>query len=113
MSRLTVIVIIVLLAAGMPLVVGCGEDDAAGTYKWSSGELTMLRDLTLILEEDGTFSLTGTSSLFDEEWDVHGTWTQEDATVRLIATEGDESATEIATYRDGLLSWEGVVWEKQ
>lgn len=113
MSRFLTLVVILLLTAGAALGTGCGQDSPVGTYEWSSGELTMLRNLTLVLSEDGTFSLTGPSSLFEEEWDVHGSWEQDGSTVRLIAVEGDETAIEIAQYREGQLSWDGVVWKKQ
>ena len=112
MNRFPVLLIMVLLGASASAV-SCGHDTAAGTYKWSSGELTMLRDLTLVLEDDGTFSLTGTTSVPDEEWDVEGTWEQDGTTVRLVAARAGETATEVGEYRDGSLSWEGVVWEKR
>jgi len=113
MRKYLILMVVVLLAFGAALVVGCGGDDSpVGKYKWKSGEET-LKDLTVTLKDDGTFSIVGENPDTGEEASLEGTWAQDGSEVTLTLGEGDEAESEVGQYKDGELDFDEVVWTKQ
>ncbi|MBM3146771.1 MAG: hypothetical protein FJ000_02630 [Actinobacteria bacterium] len=113
MRKYLVLAVVVLLAIAGAVAVGCGGDDSpVGEYKWKSGE-EAVKDMTVVLTEDGTFTLKGVPAGLESEEIVEGTWKQEGAEVTLTLGEGDEAESEVGEYKDGELVFDEIVWVKQ
>jgi lipocalin-like protein len=113
MRKYLVLTIVVLLALGGALAAGCGGDESpVGEYKWKSGE-EAVGDMTIVLADDGTFTLNGVAAGTDVQQIIEGTWTQDGSQVTLTLGEGDEADSEPGEYKDGQLIFDDVVWEKQ
>ena len=113
MRKYLVLTIAVLLALGGALAAGCGGGESpVGEYKWKSGE-EAVADMTIMLADDGTFTLSGVAAGADLQQIIEGTWTQDGSQVTLTLGEGDEADSEAGEYKDGQLIFDDVVWEKQ
>ena len=115
MRKYLALTIVIMLAFGVALVVGCGGGDGdspAGTYEWKSGEES-LKDMTMVLAEDGTMTLKGTVPGLDEEMSFGGEWTQDGSKVTITLTAAGETETEEGEYKDGELEFDEVVWVKK
>ena len=113
MRKYLILTVVVLLAFGTALAVGCGGDDSpVGEYKWKEGEETV-KDLTVTLKDDGTFTISGTIPGTDQEQSIEGEWNQDGSEVSLTLGEGDEAETEVGKYADGELVFDEVTWTKQ
>jgi len=113
MRRVLFLTIVVLLAFGGALAVGCGGDDGtAGEYRWKSGDES-LKDMTVTLADDGTLTFAGTVPDFEGDLSFDGKWTQDGSEVTLEFTAFDETQTQVGEYKDGELVFDDVVWVKQ
>lgn len=113
MRKYLIVTVVVLLAIAGAVAVGCGGDEsAAGEYKWKSGEESV-KDMTVVLSEDGVFTLKGMPAGTDVEQSIEGTWKQEGSTVTLTLGEGDEAESEVGEYKDDELVFDEIVWVKQ
>lgn len=107
-----VLTIVLLIAVGWVLTVGCGGDDGpAGEYKWKSGN-EAARDIVIVLDEDGSMTMKGSVD-GEEELNIAGSWTQDGSTVTFERVEADVVSTEDAEYDDGELTFEDAVFESQ
>ena len=112
MRRVLFLTIVVLLAFGGALAVGCGGDSTAGEYKWKSGDES-LKDMTVTLADDGTLTFAGTVPGLEGDLSFDGTWTQDGSEVTLEFKAFDETQTQVGEYKDGELVFDEVVWVKQ
>ena len=113
MRKYLILTVVVLLAFGTALAVGCGGDDSpVGEYKWKSGE-DALQELTVTLKDDGTFTISGENPETGETASMEGKWSQDGSEVTLTLGEGDEAENEVGEYKDGELVFDDVVWVKK
>jgi len=113
MRTFLLLTIVVVLALGGALAVGCGgsTDEAVGTYKLEATDELPL-EITIVLNEDGTFKLTGADGDEAEET-VEGTWSRDGSEVTMTIEEDGEKESEKAEYKEGELNLDGLVFKKQ
>lgn len=113
-TRRTVAIALCLCLGITLLVVACGAPDVTGVYK-STGGGVLAAGTTMTINEDGTFTASGTAPVVNTPFEVEGKWTQDGAEVTLTA-EGPFAeliGTRTGTYEDGSLVFGEEVWEKQ
>jgi len=112
MRTFLLLTIVVALALGGALAAGCGGDDeAVGTYKLEMSEELPL-EITIVLNADGTFKLTGSESGEADE-SIEGTWSRDGSEVTMTVEQDGEKETETAEYKDGDLVLDDLVFKKQ
>jgi hypothetical protein len=109
MATLAIAAIVAVLAAS--LVAACGSTSVAGTYKYESGSEKAMAQLTLTLNDDGSFELAGPNPAGGADITLKGTYTTENDKLSLKMTGGSES--EVATVEGDKLVFPTVTWVKQ
>jgi hypothetical protein len=99
--------LVVLLAALAVAVAACGGSSVAGTYKIDSDQ-ALLKDVRMVLADDGTFNIKGPDADTGETMTVTGTYTVEGDVIKLKAKGIDEA--EKGTVKDGKLVFKGLTW---
>jgi hypothetical protein len=104
---LAVATLVVLVAALAAAAAACGGSGVAGTYKVDSDQAA-LKDVRMVLADDGTFEISGPDADTGKTQTVKGTYTVDGEAIKLKA-EGIEKA-ETGTVKDGTLVFQGLTW---
>jgi hypothetical protein len=107
---LAAITVIVLIGAVVLALAGCGGADVAGDYT-VEGDNAALKDVKLVLGDDGTFKISGPDSEGGATLTIDGTYTVDGDAITLKAKDVDEA--EKGTIQDGKLVFKELTWVKQ
>ena len=111
MRKYLAVITLVVLVVGLALAaVACGGGGVAGTYKVESGD-QQLKDVKLVLNDDGTFEISGPDADTGKTMTIPGTYTLDGDAMTMKAKGVDEA--EKGTVKDGKLVFETVTWVKE